>query len=706
MTKFYLKPSLILLSIFFVVTNLVGKESSPHIAYIYPGGGQKGTTFSVLVGGQNLQGVEKIYTSGSGIKAKILKFSLPKKGKKKRNGKKQENAQLDEKVEIKINIAKDAKIGNYEFRLITPNGYSNSMTFMVGDLHEQCEKENNNKFAKACQLEKLPLLVNGQIMPGDEDFFKFHAQKGKTLVCRVDARTLIPFLADAVPGWFQTVLILYDKNGKEVAFNDDFYFSPDSVLIYKVPETADYTLEIRDSIYRGREDFVYRISIGALPFIDHIYPLGGKRGTTVKIKLSGSNLPVQTKEVVIPNNAPAKMIIRVKGDGVVSNPVIFATSDAEEMEEQELNNSLEEFNQITLPITVNGKIESRKDEDYFVFQGKKGQKVTIDLLARRINSPLDAIITLMNKTGKVLVKNDDVEDKSEGLVIHHADPYLNYTLPVDGKYVIKVRDVQSKGGDAYSYRMFVGDASASGYALRIVPSSINISRGGSSTFAIHAIRKSGFKSPINLAIKNLPDGYLYSDAKILPNQNFILMSVTAPKNATIGVLPLKVVGKATVDDKVLVREAEPAEELTQAFIIKHLVPTKDFIVTIKDQELFTIHPQIEPNNPIILKPQQEFKLLVKVKRTEKCKQPIRIQAGNIPRGLRIKPVVIPANKNQAELTLFLPNGKPGFYNMTIKGAIKIKRKQTFVYSAVIPVTIVRPLKKGKGRLRGKTKKKK
>ena len=41
------------------------------------------------------------------------------------------------------------------------------------------------------------------------------------------ARELVPYLADAVPGWFQATLVLYDKKGKEVAYADDYRFNPD-----------------------------------------------------------------------------------------------------------------------------------------------------------------------------------------------------------------------------------------------------------------------------------------------------------------------------------------------------------------------------------------------------------------------------------------------------------------------------------------------
>jgi len=49
---------------------------------------------------------------------------------------------------------------------------------------------------------------------------------------------------------------LFDAQGRELAYDDDYRFHPDPVLHYEVPKNGDYVLEIKDAIYRGREDFV------------------------------------------------------------------------------------------------------------------------------------------------------------------------------------------------------------------------------------------------------------------------------------------------------------------------------------------------------------------------------------------------------------------------------------------------------------------
>jgi len=54
-------------------------------------------------------------------------------------------------------------------------------------------------------------------------------------VLSVEARSLLPFIADAVPGWFDPQLTVYDAAGKQVAFADDHRTRPDPVLFFCPP---------------------------------------------------------------------------------------------------------------------------------------------------------------------------------------------------------------------------------------------------------------------------------------------------------------------------------------------------------------------------------------------------------------------------------------------------------------------------------------
>lgn len=328
-----------------------GRGRDPHIGYVFPAGGRVGTTVEVTVGGQYLDGASEVRISGAGVHGSIVKYIKPlsqrevnllrdkidkakeqleaedkkvdwrrRTGayaelvailktqdvsqedldklddyyKKRADTKRQLNPQIEEAVIVQLTLAADASLGKREFRIRTPSGLSNPVWIQVDLLRECRETEPSDGQPDSAIGDQLPVVINGQIMPGDIDRFRFSAERGTRLVAIASVRALVPYLADAVPGWFQATLTLYNAAGKEVAFDDDFQFHPDPVLFYRIPEDGVYELEIRDAIYRGREDFVYRIRLGKLPFITSIFPLGGQKGVPVTIALEGWNLPSDT----------------------------------------------------------------------------------------------------------------------------------------------------------------------------------------------------------------------------------------------------------------------------------------------------------------------------------------------------------------------------------------------------------------------------
>ena len=159
-------------------------------------------------------------------------------------------------------------------------------------------KEHLAQVKRPPEEEEMSITVqctmNGQLAAGWVDRYRFEATKGQRLVISAKARDLVPYVADGVPGWFQAVLKLYDSGGKEVAYNDDFYFRPDPVLYFEVPEDGEYVLTINEALYRGRESFTYRMTIGELPFVTSIFPLGARVGEQVKIEMEGWNLEKTT----------------------------------------------------------------------------------------------------------------------------------------------------------------------------------------------------------------------------------------------------------------------------------------------------------------------------------------------------------------------------------------------------------------------------
>ncbi len=496
----------------------------------------------------------------------------------------QRNPQLGEMVLVEFSISKRAIVGDREIRLVTPQGLTNPMCFCVGNLPEKCELETNGPntecLIKGEQPLQLPVLVNGQIRPGDIDQFAFHAEKGQRLVIETLARHLVPYLADAVPGWFQATLALYDERGKEVAFADDYRFNPDPVLFYEVPKTGVYTLEIRDSIYRGREDFVYRVSIGERPFITETFPLGARTGIRRLAAIDGWNLPRQRLPLDGRGNSGNIRQTSVRKRSRWSNPVTYAVDSLPESMESEPNDTLQDSQRIPLPRTINGKINQPGDIDIYKFHMRSGDTIVAEVLARRLDSPLDSLVRLLDEDGKILDWNDDHVDKQKGLCTHHADSYLMKKVEKNSVYFIQLSDAQRHGGNEYAYRLRIS-APRPDFALRLIPSSINILNGQSLPVTVHALGKDGFAEDIEIVLKDAPKGFKLSGNRIPAGMDRIRMTLTAAVDAPLEPQVITMEAIANVSGRQLHREVTPADDVMQAFLYRHLVPAESLMVAVK-----------------------------------------------------------------------------------------------------------------------------
>ncbi len=579
--------------------------------------------------------------------------------------------------------------------MITTNGLSNPLLFEVGQIPETYELEPNDRQTGPEQLPELPILVNGQILPGDVDYFRFAAHKGQTLVFRAAARSLIPYLADTVPGWFQAVMTLYDAEGNEVAYDDDYRFNPDPVIIYTVPQDGNYTLSIRDSIFRGREDFVYRISIGELPFIQRIFPLGGSVDSEVEVNLVGINLPIHKMKIKTGSNAPDILPVQVEKNGIFSNIRKFQVSPLSDISEREPDNQFAQAQAVTNTMIINGTIGIPGDQDWFSFRGRQGDRKTIEVFARRLGSPLDARLVLLNAQQKELAVNDDAEDKSCGLLTHQADSRINFELPKTGTYYVRLSDVQQKGGAEYAYRLKIGEEQPD-FQLRLVPSSLRIPRAGTVIATVHAIRYGGFTGEINLSVRDAPPGVELQRAVIPENMDSTPVIIAASPRAEEQIMTLDVEGTADCDMRTVHRRAVPAEDMMQAFIYRHLVTAQQLLIQVTEPEPVTISLNLPKDGVLQARPGSDITLNPTLKWHVNTRKGIRLTLSDPPEWLTLKTAYIGREGGEIILNVS-PNAEPGSTTtVLLNGNIRIEKSprdpdynpvQKFMNAKVVEFTI-------------------
>ncbi len=603
--------------------------NTPHVGYVYPAGGRQGTTVRVRVGGRYLDGTSSALASGAGIRVEVIGLDKPltqqqindlrdKAAELQKTAqtpaerqevadirmrvgdalRRNANPVIAELVTLAVTIDANAEPGPRQLRLATALGLTNPLVFCVGQLPEVMEKEDKSSTSDRELRITLPATVNGRIipgdadrarfplrqapqyMPGDVDRYRFAARKGQELVAVVSARDLMPYLADAVPGWFQATLTLFDEGGRQVAYEDGFRFQPDPVMHVRIPADGDYVLEIKDALYRGREDFVYRIAIGELPYIIGIFPLGARAGTTAPVSIEGWNLTTTRVTMDTKGAGPGVVTFATTSrGGVATNRVPFALDTWPEVFEREPNDTAETAQRLTLPVIVNGRVQRPGDADVFSFQGKAGQQIVADVQARRLASPLDSSIELTDAPGRRIAFNDDYEDKGAGLLTHHADSHLAATLPSDGTYLIRLVDVQRHGGPEYGYRLRIGPPRPD-FELRVMPAEVNGGAGTSVPVTIHALRRDGFAGDITLALTDAADGFTLSGGVIPAGVDQVRATVTVAPPATGDPIAIGIEGRAVIEGRRVVHRAVAATDIMQAFAYHHLVPTDSLRVSV------------------------------------------------------------------------------------------------------------------------------
>src|SRR6266496_265354 len=330
-----------------------------------------------------------------------------------------------------IKIAKDAPLGLRDWRLWTSQGATPSMKFMVGDLPEIVEQEIDGDPVPVNVT--LPVTINGRIFPREDvDIWTFAAKKGQSVWCEVHAARLGSPL--------EARLEIRDAHGRRLAENDDAR-GPDPRLRFVAPFDGEYQVRIFDAQFQGGQAYVYRLTLTSEPVIAHVFPLGGKRGSTVALQLSGQNISAAPVNAVIPADAKSSFTFALPNIGRQSNSVLLDVDDLPEFVE-----GSGPVQPIASPAILNGRIAKPGQIGAWTIAGKKGETLEFDLRSGRLDSPLDGVVTVLDAAGKQLVRAEATGNQ--------LDPTMLFTPPVDGTYTVKVQDrFHSRGGPEHSYRL-------------------------------------------------------------------------------------------------------------------------------------------------------------------------------------------------------------------------------------------------------------
>ena len=123
----------------------------------------------------------------------------------------------------------------------------------------------------------------------------------------------------------------------------------------------------------------------------------------------------------------------------------FVIGDLPEITEREIDGAPIP-QEVTLPVTINGRIFPREDVDVWRFHAGKGEVIRCDIASRSLGYPLKAVLTLTTATGKPIGNIQKHTSRA-------GDPAQSFTAPADGEYQIAVHDAAYGGGPSHVYRL-------------------------------------------------------------------------------------------------------------------------------------------------------------------------------------------------------------------------------------------------------------
>jgi hypothetical protein len=414
----------------------------------------------------------------------------------------------------------------------------------------------------------------------------------------------------------------------------------------------------------------YRLHVGTFSRPTAIYPVGGKAGESLKVKILGDPKGAWEQEVKLPST-PGEFGFVAESDGVACpSPNRLRVSQFANMLEAEPNNTPEAVtaSASTLPIAFNGIIEKPGDVDCFRFKAKKGEQFKFYALANALGSPLDPTIWVkpINAKGNPTRANDSRPNQlgyapAGGLNRESHDPVLEWTAPADGEYVLGVEDERGDGGSDYVYRVEVSPQDNAVYTYvapepdnQFAPQlrqSIAVPAGNRCTVQVGIFATNRpFAGELELVGMNLPKGVTIHAPKITQGMTRVPVvfeaSAGATPQAALVELAVRPVGGGSLTSGY--RQTILMNAYGNNDYYMH-VPIEKLALAITDPAPFRVQVE-EPKTALVQN--GEVLLKVRVERDKGFDGPVTVQMEWKPTGLNTAtPLTIPAGKTEGTYLL-------------------------------------------------------
>ncbi|MDW8223666.1 MAG: c-type cytochrome domain-containing protein [Gemmatales bacterium] len=345
------------------------KPPAPKVSRLIPQGVIRGQSNTLTVEGEDLDAVTSATLNVPNSKVELLPTPNPRQ----RN--------------VRVEIPNSALAGTYQLTLQAPGGSAQATVFV--DYFASSEEVEPNNSARTAPLITLPRSITASLdRAGEVDFYRFQVQAGDQIGVQVIAE----------PGAsLEPVLLLTDEQGQLLV--ESF----DGLLGYRFAQAGTYALAVHDRQYRGDGKTRYRLHIGPIAVITGIYPLGLQRGTETTVHLFGVHLghPATVKIAGKPDQAIGSRLpvalSTSQGPALGNRSVVIGEFPEVVAPWETLQKAGEtELGSVPVPGVANGCLFRPSDTHLWQFSARRGQRLIVEVEARRLGSPLDSVVEILD----------------------------------------------------------------------------------------------------------------------------------------------------------------------------------------------------------------------------------------------------------------------------------------------------------------------
>lgn len=209
-----------------------------------------------------------------------------------------------------------------------------------------------------------------------------------------------------------------------------------------------------------------------LPKINSVFPQGSQPGAQLRVEILGEfidraqtvlflDYSIRGKVVestytrlnldltVAPDAPLGPHYFRIVTPRGASNILLFRVGDQSHIIETEPNSTFEQAQDVSLPVTINGRLNVDGDFDFFMFHVKQSQSWIFDLRSARNGNGLDPALILLDSHKRKLWHSEDV---------FIWDPFIYYKFEEAGTYYAVVQPTHRHNDPNFAYQLDIRTA--------------------------------------------------------------------------------------------------------------------------------------------------------------------------------------------------------------------------------------------------------